>query len=69
VPRLEKDMESEDVRAALDEARELAQKLEVKGTPFYLIGDRIIGGAAKDLYDQLVEKVAEVREQGCKATC
>jgi protein-disulfide isomerase len=63
VPRLEKDMESEDVRAALDEARELAQKLEVRGTPFYLIGDRFIGGASQDLYDELVKKVSEVREQ------
>jgi protein-disulfide isomerase len=64
VPRLEKDMESEDVRAALDEARELAEKLEIRGTPYYLIGNRIIGGAPQDLYDRLVEEVAEVREQG-----
>jgi protein-disulfide isomerase len=62
--RLEKDMESEDVQAALDEVRGLAQKLGIRGTPAYLIGDQIIGGAPQDLYDQLVEKVAEVREQG-----
>jgi len=67
--RLEKDMESEDVQAALEEVRGLAQKFGIRGTPMYLIGDRIIGGAPEDLYDQLVEKVAEVREQGCKATC
>jgi protein-disulfide isomerase len=64
VSRLEKDMESEDVQAALDEVQGLAQKLGIRGTPMYLIGDRIIGGAPQDLYDQLVEKVAEVREQG-----
>jgi protein-disulfide isomerase len=63
VSRLEKDMESEDVQAALDEVQGLAQKLGIRGTPMYLIGDRIIGGAPQDLYDQLVEKVAEVREQ------
>jgi hypothetical protein len=34
-----------------------------------LIGDRIVPGAPDDLYDQLVAKVSEVREQGCKATC
>jgi protein-disulfide isomerase len=62
--RLEKDMASEDVQAALDEVQGLAQKLGIRGTPMYLIGDRIIGGAPQDLYDQLVEKVAEVREQG-----
>ena len=54
---------------ALDEARELAQKLGLQGTPLYLIGDRTIPGAPEDLYDQLVEKVAEVREKGCNVTC
>jgi protein-disulfide isomerase len=69
IPQLEQDMESADVQASLDEARELAQKLGLQGTPLYLIGDRIIPGAPDDLYDQLVEKVTEVRENGCKATC
>lgn len=69
VPQLEKDMESEDVKQALDEARELAQKLGLQGTPLYLVGDQTIPGAPDDLYDQLVEKVTQVREKGCKATC
>jgi protein-disulfide isomerase len=69
VPQLEKDMESPEVQKALDEAKDLAQKLGLKGTPLYLIGDRTIPGAPDDLYDQLVAKVAEVREKGCKATC
>jgi len=64
VPQLERDMERPDIQASLDEARELAQKLGIRGTPIYFIGDQIIGGAPDDLYDQLVEKVAEVREQG-----
>lgn len=69
VPQLEKDMESPDIQASLDEARDLAQQLGLQGTPLYLIGDRIIPGAPDDLYDQLVEKVTEVREKGCTATC
>lgn len=69
VPQLEKDMESADVQASLDEARDLAQQLGLQGTPLYLIGDRIIPGAPEDLYDQLVEQVTEVREKGCTATC
>jgi len=69
VPQLEKDMDSDDVQAALDEARDLAQSLGLQGTPLYLIGDRIIPGAPDDLYEQLVEKVTEVREKGCTATC
>ena len=69
VPQLEKDMEDPSVAKALEETKEIAQKLGVQGTPLYLIGDRMIPGAPEDLYDQLVAKVAEIREQGCKATC
>jgi protein-disulfide isomerase len=69
VEKLEKDMDDPIVKAELDEARELAQKLELQGTPFYLIGDRTIPGAPEDLHDQLVDKVKEVREKGCDATC
>jgi protein-disulfide isomerase len=69
VPQLEKDMEDPSITKALEETKELAQKLGVQGTPLYLIGDRIVPGAPEDLYDQLVAKVAEVRENGCKATC
>ena len=69
VPQLEKDMESKEVQESLDEARELAQKLGLQGTPLYLVGDQTIPGAPDDLYDQLVEKVTEIREKGCKATC
>lgn len=66
VEQLEKDMEGEEVEQALEEAREIAQKLGLQGTPFYLIGDQTIPGAPEDLYDQLTEKVADVREKGCK---
>jgi protein-disulfide isomerase len=69
VPQLEKDMEDPSIQQALDEAKDLAQKLGLQGTPLYLIGDRIVPGAPDDLYDQLAAKVAEVREKGCKATC
>jgi protein-disulfide isomerase len=69
VPQLEKDMEDPSIQQALDEAKDLAQKLGLQGTPLYLIGDRIVPGAPDDLYDQLTAKVAEVREKGCKATC
>ena len=69
VPKLEKDMDSEEVQAALEEAHELAQKLGLQGTPLYLIGDRTIPGAPDDLYDQLVENVTVIRKEGCKVTC
>ena len=69
VPQLEKDMESAEVQQALDEAKDLAHKLGLQGTPLYLIGDRSIPGAPEDLYDQLVANVAEIRKNGCKAGC
>jgi len=67
--KLEKDAEGDDVKKALDEAKELAQKLNLQGTPLFLIGDRIVPGAPDDLYDQLKAKVVEVREKGCASTC
>ena len=56
-------MESEDVQAALDEAQGLAQKLGIRGTPFDLNEECYRYGLPQDLYDQLVKKVSEVREQ------
>jgi len=69
VDKLQKDAEDPDIKKALDEAKELAQKLNLQGTPLYLIGDRVIPGAPDDLFDQLTKNVAEVREKGCASTC
>ena len=69
VAQLEKDMADPEMQKSLDEAKELAQKLGLQGTPLYLIGDHVIPGAPDDLYDQLTKNVAEIRENGCKATC
>jgi protein-disulfide isomerase len=63
VDQLQKDAEDPDIKKALDESKDLAQKLDVKGTPMFLIGDRVIAGAAEDLFEQLKAKVAEVRKQ------
>jgi len=67
--QLEKDIQDPEIQKSLDEAKELANKLGLQGTPLFLIGDRSIPGAPDDLYDQLTKNVAEVREKGCKATC
>jgi protein-disulfide isomerase len=69
IPQLEKDMEDPSVEQSLEETRELAQKLGLQGTPLYLIGDIMLPGAPDDLHDQLVERVTEIREKGCAATC
>jgi protein-disulfide isomerase len=67
--QLQKDAEDPDIQKALDEAKDLAQKLSLKGTPLFLIGDRVIPGAPDDLFDQLEAKVADVRQKGCEGTC
>ena len=69
IPQLEKDMEDPSIKQALDEAKDLGQKLGLQGTPLYLVGDQVIPGAPDDLYDQFVKNVAQIREKGCKATC
>ena len=69
IEKLEKDAESDEIKKALEEAKDLAQKLNLQGTPLFLIGDRIVPGAPDDLYDQLKAKVVEVREKGCTSTC
>jgi protein-disulfide isomerase len=69
IDQLEKDAQSDDIKKSLAEAKELAQKLNLQGTPLYLIGDRVLPGAPDDLYDQLKANVAEVREKGCATTC
>jgi protein-disulfide isomerase len=69
IDKLEKDSQSDDIKKALAEAKDLAQKLNLQGTPLYLIGDHVLPGAPDDLYDQLKANVAEVREKGCATTC
>ena len=69
VEQLQKDADDPATQKALDESRELAEKLGLQGTPLYLIGDRIVPGAPDDLYDQLKAKVSEVRKDGCATTC
>jgi protein-disulfide isomerase len=69
VDQLQKDAEDPDIKKSLDEAKDLAQKLNLQGTPLYLIGDRVLPGAPDDLFDELKAKVAEVRQKGCAAAC
>lgn len=67
--QLEKDIESDEVKAALDENIELTKELGIEGTPFFLVGDRVLPGGPDNLQDVLKDMVAEVRKNGCSATC
>jgi protein-disulfide isomerase len=60
VDRLKRDMTNPEIERALNANRSLAKALEIRGTPGFIIGDRIIPGAI-DL-DALKTMVADARK-------
>lgn len=63
--RIERDLNSDEVRQTLEESMKLAEKLGLNGTPSYVIGPNVVVGAVG--LEQLKEKVNSAR---CgKATC
>lgn len=50
--RSSRPMASPEVRASWT-VKQLANKLQINGTPHFLVGDRAIGGAPENLYDVL----------------
>lgn len=61
VEKLKKDARSEKIRNALIENLQLSQKLGIRGTPAFIIGDTLAPGYVG--YDNLVEAVKIVRGQ------
>lgn len=68
VGKLEADMDDPAITATLLENTRLAKDIGVRGVPFYLVGDRVLG-EGKDLYARLEQSVADIREHGCQAAC
>lgn len=66
VARLQKDMDAPTVRAALQEAVELGDKLGLTGTPAFVIGEEVVFGAVGQ--ESLRNTVAAVRKCG-RALC
>jgi protein-disulfide isomerase len=60
--RLAKDMESSDVKAGLAETMQLADALQINGTPTFVLGKDLVVGAVG--YDQLKSKVDSVHKCG-----
>ena len=67
--RLEKDMQAPSIDEVLAENKRLARSLGVRGVPFYLVGDRVLGEGSDTLYEELTEKIADIRRNGCRAAC
>ena len=62
VDRLKEDMKSPDVEAALKQNYALAQALDIRGTPAFVIGNELIPGAVDAA--TIKEKVAAARKSG-----
>jgi protein-disulfide isomerase len=58
--RLEKDMNSEEVKATIDEDMKLADALGVNGTPSYVVGGELVVGAVG--LDALKEKIKSAQQ-------
>lgn len=65
--KIKTDMASAEVKAELDNMKDLAKKMGINGTPHFLVGDKSIPGAPEDLHDQLEKMVGEFRKSGCAA--
>lgn len=65
VAKLKADKDSEAVKGELARVEALARKMNISGTPHFLVGSDAIGGAPEDLLDQLTAKIATLRETGC----
>lgn len=63
--KLKADMKSPEIQKELDRVLELAKKLNVGGTPFFLVGDHIVAGGYDNLGELLLKHVKDVRKSGC----
>lgn len=63
---IEAAMDAPEVDAALQETQQLGNRLALRGTPSYVLGDEVLGGAVGG--DNLRDRIAELRRTGC-AVC
>jgi protein-disulfide isomerase len=71
VDRLQRDAEDPTIKKSLDEANDLAHKLQGSplSTPYYVIGNRVVDAVTDDFFDLLKREVAEARRNGCAGSC
>ena len=61
MPRIEKDMGSDEVKKTIDENMKLADALGVNGTPSYVVGEEVVVGAVGlDALREKIERRAEI---------
>lgn len=64
--KLQKDMEAPEIATGIHQVMDLADSLQINGTPSFVVGDQVVVGAVG--YDQLHEKAEAVHKCG-HATC
>lgn len=64
--RLNRDIESEDVKAGIQETMQLGEALGINGTPSYVLGKDVVVGAVGQ--EALQSRIANIRKCG-KGTC
>ncbi len=64
--KLKKDAKSAAIVRELATVSKLANKIGVRGTPTFLIGDKVVIGAPESAAEVLGKAVAAIRETGCK---
>jgi protein-disulfide isomerase len=65
VAKLKADMGSPEIKGEVDRIKALAKKMNINGTPHFLVGDRSVGGAPEHLFELLEGHVTELRKSGC----
>jgi protein-disulfide isomerase len=60
--QLAKDMESPEINAGLQQIMQMADSLQINGTPSFVVGDEVVVGAVG--YDQLKSKIDDVHKCG-----
>ena len=66
IDRLKKDMKSADVDREIAETKRLADRLGVRGTPAFFVGDKMIPGAPRNLVELMKKHVEDIRKNGCR---
>ena len=64
--RLKRDMKNPQIDQALQESNRLAAALGVRGTPAFLVGDKMIPGAPRNLEELMMKYAADIKKNGCK---
>lgn len=65
--KLQKDMQDSEIEKALQETAEVATKLDIQGTPAFIIDTNVNVGYVP--VDGLKSLIAEARGKGCQASC